>query len=244
MDATTRLANWLATHPQTINKVVDFDPATDRLFRFDLTKNNTELSPAIVNNIPKFSEWVNEKLAANNCHYGIGGYMELRTIYDNREQFETTDEQRRLHLGIDIWTDAGTPVYSPLDGLIHSFKDNNNFGDYGPTIIIEHDLDGFKLYSLYGHLSRESLDGLSVGMSVKSGQRIADFGSADVNGNWPPHLHFQLMLDMEGNSGDYFGACKNSEKERYLQNIPDPALLLQFPPAVNDQAFYLSLQIT
>ena len=233
MNATERLAAWLRDHPQQISKVVNFDAATDRLFQLDLTKNNTELSPAIVNDTPKFCAWVNQKLAANNCRYGIGGYMELRTIYDDREQFETADEQRRLHLGTDIWADAGTPVYSPLEGKIHSFKDNDNFGDYGPTIIIEHDLDGFKLFSLYGHLNRESLIGLNIGMIVKSGQQIAEFGSAEVNGNWPPHLHFQLMLDMEGNSGDYFGACKNSEKEKYLQNIPDPALLLLFPPAVN-----------
>ena len=233
MNATELLANWLKDHPQHINKVVDFNPAADRLFQFDLTKNNTELSPAIVNDTPKFSAWVNKKLSDNNCRYGIGGYMELRTIYDDREQFGTTDEQRRLHLGVDIWADAGTLVYAPLDGTVHSFKDNDNFGDYGPTIILEHNLNGLMLYSLYGHLNRESLIGLSVGMPMQGGQKIAEFGNAEVNGNWPPHLHFQLMLDMEGNAGDYFGACKNSEKGKYLLNIPDPALLLQFPPAIN-----------
>ena len=226
MDATSRLAQWLNEDPQQISSVVDYDAANDRLYKFDLTKNNPELSPELVNDIPKFSDWVNKKLAANHCRYGIGGYMELRTIYDNREQFDTTDEPRRLHLGIDIWADAGTLVYAPLNGKIHSFKDNANFGDYGPTIILEHNLGGFTIYSLYGHLSRESLKGLGTGMPVKSGEQIATFGTAEVNGNWPPHLHFQLMLDMEGNTGDYFGACKLSEKEKYLQNIPDPALLL------------------
>jgi murein DD-endopeptidase MepM/ murein hydrolase activator NlpD len=233
MNATELLANCLKDHPKHINKVVDFNSAADRLFQFDLTKNNTELSPAIVNDTPKFSAWVNKKLSDNNCRYGIGGYMELRTIYDDREQFGTADEPRRLHLGIDIWADAGTPVYAPMDGTVHSFKDNDNFGDYGPTIILEHNLNGLMLYSLYGHLNRESLIGLSVGMPMQGGQKIAEFGNAEVNGNWPPHLHFQLMLDMEGNAGDYFGACKNSEKGKYLLNIPDPALLLQFPPAIN-----------
>ena len=228
MDATSRLAAWLNDHPQHISNVVDYNAATDKLFKFDLTKNNAELSPALVNDTANFSAWVNKKLADNHCRYGIGGYMELRTIYDNREQFDTTDEPRRLHLGVDIWSDGGTPVYSPLDGKIHSFKDNANFGDYGPTIIVEHHLNERTLYSLYGHLSRESLTGLTIGMPVKSGQQIATFGTAEVNGNWPPHRHFQLMLDMEGMAGDYFGACKLSEKDKYLQNIPDPALLLGF----------------
>ena len=232
MDASARFAAALNAHPQNISKVVDFDEAEDRLYQFDLTKNNTELSFGVVNDVAKFTHWVDQKLADNNCRYGIGGYMELRTIYDNREQFEISGEQRRLHLGIDIWADAGTPVYAPLDGEIHSFQDNAHFGDYGPTIILKHQLGELTLYSLYGHLNRECLAGLSIGKSIKSGDHIADFGTAEVNGGWPPHLHFQLMLDMENWVGDYPGASRNSDKAKYLQNIPDPALLLKFPPAI------------
>jgi murein DD-endopeptidase MepM/ murein hydrolase activator NlpD len=234
MDATSRLSAQLKHHPRPISNVVDFNADTDALYKFNLTKGNPELSAGLVNDIPEFSLWVNKKLAENNCRYGIGGYLELRTIYDNRGQFNTLDEPRRLHLGVDIWADAGTPVYAPLTGKIHSFKDNANFGDYGPTIILEHDINGLKLYSLYGHLSRESLVERTSGTPVKSGEQIGTFGNAEVNGNWPPHLHFQLMLDMEGNVGDYFGACKLSEKEKYLLNVPDPKLLLGLPDAINE----------
>jgi len=233
MDATARLAAALKVYSPDLSKVVDFDEAEDRLYQFDLTKNNTELSFEEVNDVAKFSYWVNEKLADNKARYGIGGYMELRTIYDNREQFETGGEQRQLHLGVDIWADAGTPVYVPLDGVIHSFQDNAHFGDYGPTIILKHQLGELTFYSLYGHLNRECLTDLNIGMPIQRGQHIADFGTAEVNGGWPPHLHFQLILDMEGMVGDYPGACRNSDKAKYLQNIPDPALLLQFPAAVN-----------
>ena len=233
MDASARLVAALKSRPQSISKVVDFDVAKDRLYQFDLTKNNTELGFEVVNDVAKFSNWVHQKLAENHCRYGIGGYRELRTIYDNREQFETSGEQRRLHLGVDVWADAGTPVYAPLDGEIHSFQDNAHFGDYGPTIILKHQLGELTFYSLYGHLNRECLTNLSVNMPIQGGKHIANFGSAEVNGGWPPHLHFQLMLDMEGMEGDYPGACRNSDKAKYLQNIPDPALLLQFPAAVN-----------
>jgi len=233
MDATARLAAALKTHSPGISRVVDFDGVKDRFYQFDLTKNNTELSFEVVNDITKFSHWVDEKLTANNCRYGIGGYMELRTIYDNREQFETAGEQRQLHLGVDIWANAGTPVYVALDGVVHSFQDNAHFGDYGPTIILKHQLGELTFYSLYGHLNRECLIDLQIDMPIQSGQHIANFGTAEVNGGWPPHLHFQLMLDMEGMIGDYPGACRNSGKANYLQNIPDPALLLQFPTAVN-----------
>lgn len=227
MNATEHLTAWLQQHPQAISKAVNFDAAKDKLYPFDLTANNPELSADILSDVSRFSHWVTQKLADNHCRYGIGGFMELRTIYDNREQFRTDGQERRnLHLGVDIWGDADTPVYAPLAGKIHSFRDNNHFGDYGPTIILEHHLDGFTLYSLYGHLSRKNLAGLTVGQPVTDGQLIASFGDVHENGNWPPHLHFQLMLDMMGCQGDFPGACKPSEKERYLQLIADAGVLL------------------
>jgi len=36
------------------------------------------------------------------------------------------------------------------------------------------------------------------------------------------------MFDMEGKYGDYPGVCRYSEKEEYLKNVPDPALVLRF----------------
>ncbi len=233
MDRHTLFANYVNNHPEAIGKVVDFDADHDRLCHFDLTAANKELTAEVINKPSMFSQLVNEKLRDNNCRYGIGGYMEHRTIYAFSSHFNTDDEPRRLHLGVDIWSDAGTPVYAPLDGIVHSYQDNNTIGDYGPTIILQHDLDGLTLYSLYGHLSRKSLEGLSKGMPVSKNRQIATLGNADENGHWPPHLHFQLMFDMEGKQGDYPGVAKFSEKEIWQKNIPDPGLILRFPDAVN-----------
>lgn len=227
MNATERLSVWLQQHPQAISKVVDFDAATDKLYPLNLTAHNQQLTAAILSDVSQFSRWMTQQLSANNCRYGIGGYMELRTIYDNREQFATDGQERRnMHLGVDIWGNAGTPVYAPLPGRIHSFQNNDHFGDYGPTIILEHDLDGLMLYSLYGHLSSKNLDALSVGQPVTGGQLIATLGDMHENGSWPPHLHFQLMLDMQGYRGDFPGACKPSEQKKYLEIIPDPGVVL------------------
>jgi murein DD-endopeptidase MepM/ murein hydrolase activator NlpD len=229
MDASARLAAFVKTHPVAIGKVVDYNPGTDSLFKLDLTAANTELTPALIADTAEFSNWVTNKLKANNCRYGVGGYLEHRTIYDGSALFNTTDEPRRLHLGVDIWADAGTPIYAPLAGTIHSFQDNNNPADYGPTIILQHDLDGLTLYTLYGHLNRECLQGLQVGQAISKNQHIAAFGDINENGHWPPHLHFQLMFDMQGKAGDYPGACRYSEKDEYIKNIPDPNLILGFP---------------
>ncbi|MES2275770.1 MAG: peptidoglycan DD-metalloendopeptidase family protein [Bacteroidota bacterium] len=228
MDKHGQLAQYIHNHPEATGKVVDYDPATDSLYTFDFTAGNTELSPSDVADTQKFSTWVNQKLAAGNYKYGIGGYMEHRTLYARSALFNTDEEPRRLHLGVDIWALAGTPVYAPFSGQIHSFNDNNNFGDYGPTIILQHNLDGLKLYSLYGHLNRESLQGLYPGKAIAQNQQIALFGHADVNGAWPPHLHFQLMFDIQGCSGDYPGVGRFSEMETLKANIPDPELVLRF----------------
>jgi hypothetical protein len=235
MDASGQLAAYIRAHPNSVGKVVDFDPNADRLCHFDLTAENKDLDAATITNPKKFDLWVTEKLSANNCRYGIGGYMEHRTIYAGIPLFDNgLDEPRFLHVGIDVWASAETAVYSPLKGKVHSFNDNNNHGDYGPTIILEHNLDGLKLYSLYGHLSRKNLVELSIGMPISVNQQIGNFGSIDENGHWPPHLHFQLMFDMEGKQGDYPGACRYSEKDKYLKNIPDPQMILQFPSTVNE----------
>jgi murein DD-endopeptidase MepM/ murein hydrolase activator NlpD len=92
-------------------------------------------------------------------------------------------------------------------------------------------LDGLTLYSLYGHVNTDSLKTLQVGALITKGQQIAAFGTENENGSWPPHLHFQLMFDMQGKAGDYPGVCRFSEKDQYQQNIPDPDLILKFSSA-------------
>lgn len=229
MDRHKQLGHFITANPDKVGKVVYFDAARHKLLRLDFTDANRELNPEIIGHTQQFSAWVFKKLKENRCKYGVGGYFENRTIYSRSALFNTTDEPRSLHLGVDIWGDAGTMVYAPMAGKVHSFQDNDNFGDYGATIILEHDLDGLKLFTLYGHLNHESFLGLSEGMVIEKGEALGEFGNTEENGNWPPHLHFQLMFDMQGLKGDYPGACRPSDQEAYRQNIADPGLILQFP---------------
>lgn len=158
----------------------------------------------------------------------VGGYDEERAIYSGPVFTPPAGaEPRTVHLGIDIFAEAGTPVFAPLEGRIHSFQDNANPKDYGPTIIVEHAVaEALTFYTLYGHLSRDSLDGVLVGQSVARGQEIARLGGAEVNGDWPPHLHFQVILDMQGKTGDYPGVFRKGEREQWKRICPDPAPLL------------------
>ncbi len=226
MNSLLKLQEFLTNPSTKIGKVVDFNLSSDTLFPLDFTSKNTELTPAILTNTDVFSHWVADKLAKNKATYGIGGYNEHRTIYSRSEHFDTAEEPRRLHLGTDIWGPATTPVYNFYEAKVHSFKFNDNFGDYGATIILHYQLGEVTVFGLYGHLSLASLDGLSEGQIIPAGKQFASFGVKEENGFWPPHLHFQLMFDMEGLKGDYPGVCQFSKRENYLQNCPDPALVL------------------
>lgn len=227
MDKLCKLKDWLDRFSGLIGKVVDFDPATDRLLPFDFTASNTELDLATLIDTNRFAAWVNQKLAMSKARYGIGGYNEHRTIYGRSAHFDQDAEPRRLHLGVDIWGPAGTPIYNFFNGTVHSFQFNNHFGDYGATIIMQYQLCDLDLYILYGHLDLASLQNLREGMSIPKGQVLAHFGEQAENGHWPPHLHLQLMFDMQDMKGDYPGVCQFSMRDRYLQNCPDPMLILK-----------------
>lgn len=216
----------IKSNASAIQKVVDFDVNIDRLLPLDFTASNTELTDEILDHTDLFSAWVNQKLAYNNARYGIGGYNEHRTIYSRSTHFDTGEEPRRLHLGVDIWGPAGTPIYTFYDATVQSFANNNNFGDYGATIILAYEIEGFRFNALYGHLSLASLNNLEEGKFIPAGSKIAELGTKEENGYWPPHLHFQIIQDMQGLKGDYLGVCKFSEREKYLANCPDPNLIL------------------
>lgn len=223
----------LRKYAHTFHPVVNFIPGKDKLLKLDFTESNHNLTPAIYNDIDAFSTYINQQLEKSNSRYGIGGYAELRVIYASSHHFDAGDEPRRLHLGIDIWGAAGTPVYAFMGGSIHSFGFNDNKGDYGATLVLLHQLEGFAFYTLYGHLSKKDIANLGAAQYVVRGQEIAHFGQPADNGHWPPHLHFQVILDMELKEGDYPGVCKYSEREKYLANCPDPDLILQMNQYAN-----------
>lgn len=223
-------AEWLIPLSENSYPVVTFDPASDRLLPLDFTDANQELTGPIINDTAAFSLYISRKLAAANARYGIGGYNEHRTVYSRSKVFDSAipgEEPRRLHLGIDIWSPSGTPVHAPLEATVHSFAFNDRYGDYGATIILRHELNGYIFHTLYGHLSLSDLDGLYEGMPVARGSVIAHFGKPEENGHWPSHLHFQLIRDMGDRKGDYPGVCRFSEREQYLGNCPDPDYILQ-----------------
>ncbi|MCW3114459.1 MAG: hypothetical protein JWR18_2855 [Segetibacter sp.] len=222
----TLLHNVLQKHQSTFHPVVPFNAEKDKLLQLDFTDANKNLTAEILANTDDFAKYIDEQLGTK-YKYGIGGYGEHRTIYSRSSKFDGLEEPRRLHLGIDIWGPVGTPVFAPLGGYVHSFSFNDFFGDYGATIILQHQLDSISFNTLYGHLSLRDIESIQEGQYISRGVEFAHFGPAKENGYWPAHLHFQIVSEMHEKKGDYHGVCKYSEREKYLQNCPDPDIILQ-----------------
>jgi peptidoglycan LD-endopeptidase LytH len=224
----TNLSCILQSHSNDFHAVVPFRAGLDKIVTFDMTVSNRELNDEVVSDVDKYSLYIQLQLSTVNARYGIGGYGEHRTVYGRSNVFDSEipgQEPRRLHLGLDIWGEAGTEIFAPLAGKVHSFAFNNRYGDYGATIILSHEIANAKFYSLYGHLSLADLEPLEAGMAIEKGDLFAHFGEAAENGHWPPHLHFQLISDIGDATGDYPGVCRYSEREKYLANCPDPDLI-------------------
>lgn len=223
------LTDILRKNQASFGPVVPFNPATDRITTLDLTAANTTLTDEILNSTPAFSAWVNTQCSQAGARYAAGGYAEHRTVYKVSRVFDgqAGAAPRRLHLGLDIWGRYGTAVMAPLPGIVHSFAFNNNPGDYGATILLSHQLNGITFYTLYGHLSLSSLQNLQEGQRIEKGQIFAAFGIPAENGQWPPHLHMQIIEDIGTWKGDYPGVCAWEEREKWLANSPDPELILQ-----------------
>lgn len=220
--------NFLAGLTQGFTPVIEAGFAFEDYVAIDLSEKNRELEKRILTSSEAFEAYLQQFLKKRSKKVAFGGYDEKRGLYRRSELFsEDTVAPRSIHLGIDIWAAAGTSVLAVLDGRIHSFRNNNNFGDYGPTIILEHEIKGTKFYSLYGHLSRSSLQGLYVGQEFQKGEKIAVLGAAEENGDYAPHLHFQIIRDMGGKKGDFPGVCSENDRQSFLANCPDPNLLLK-----------------
>jgi 4-aminobutyrate aminotransferase-like enzyme/Ser/Thr protein kinase RdoA (MazF antagonist) len=208
----------------------------------DLSVGSPDLgSWADIEDAQKLHRLIEDALLRQSPHAtiapGIGKYNEVRPFYtaDAYEvQGNEGPEWRTVHIGLDVFLPPGTAVFAPYDGIIHSFQDNANDRDYGPTIIVEHRLEQPLLpqypasaffYTLYGHLTRTSLEHLQQGQRVKAGEKLCEIGPMPENGNWSPHLHFQVMLDLLGRKGDFPGVTFPEKRAIWTSICPNPGLI-------------------
>jgi hypothetical protein len=229
MPAMTALTSLLASHRDRFRPVIPFDLGAGGHVVFDFTESSPDFARVDVNDAVSFSELLFARIRVAEVPVGIGRYDEDRFIYRHSPLFNGETGRRSIHLGIDLFVTAGTEVMTPLPGRIHSVADNAGLGDYGPTVILEHELGETRFWTLYGHLGRWSALRLEIGAELVPGESFAEVGHIRENGGWPPHLHFQIVTELGDHSGDYPGVAAPSERARWLALCPDPNLILGIP---------------
>lgn len=217
------LVSWLRTNRQDFRPVVD--SRTEPIV-FDFSVGSKDWSFKELAEPGFAAEQIGQRMADADADVGVGRYDEVRLVYRG-DQFAVGDERRTVHVGLDLFQPPGSIVRAPLGGTVHSFADNDRPYDYGPTLILEHrPANGPVFYTLYGHLSRESLNRVSRGMEVAGGDPIGEIGDMHENGGWAPHLHFQLISDLLDHDGDFPGVAAPSTREVWLSLSPDPRLVV------------------
>jgi 4-aminobutyrate aminotransferase-like enzyme/Ser/Thr protein kinase RdoA (MazF antagonist) len=228
------VSGWLKQNSANFGSIVDDDLRTANQCVLDLSVGSLLLGgDGDGADLAAVTEKIFRQMQAAQAGVGIGRYNEARLVYTSelfRARTEEMAEHRTVHLGIDLFKPSGAPVYAPLAGKVHSLANNRAPLDYGPTIILEHRTDADEpFYTLYGHLSPDSLTGLDAGQPVAKGRQIAAIGEPGSNGGWTPHLHFQIMLDLLGENGTFPGVARPSDRELWMNICPDPNLVLGIP---------------
>jgi 4-aminobutyrate aminotransferase-like enzyme/Ser/Thr protein kinase RdoA (MazF antagonist) len=226
---------WLRGHTASFAPLMGRPLADAPRVVFDLSVESPLIgSPVQAADAGALTAILFDELRRTGAPFGLGRYDEARLVYASpafRPAGRPLAEGRTVHLGIDVFAEPGTPVYAPCSAVVYSVRDNDALYDYGPTVILEHPAEGDRpaFFTLYGHLSRASVTGLKEGAAVAQGARLAEIGPCPENGGWPPHVHFQIILDLLGQRGDFPGVCRASEREIWKSLCPDPNLILGLP---------------
>jgi murein DD-endopeptidase MepM/ murein hydrolase activator NlpD len=216
------LSRKLASPHTPRSKIIDTD---GKAIVLDLSSKSRMFGQSLRGaGVDLLGELIDDAMRAAGTGYAFGRYAEVRELYSN-ENFKNPDsnESRTVHMGIDLFCEAGTIVKAPLDAELAIIANNQVELDYGPMLVLKHAIDGHAFYSLYGHLDLDSISHLENGQTLRAGERIAAVGSPPENGNWPAHLHFQLILDLLGLGKDFPGVAYRSQRSFWLAMSPSPA---------------------
>ena len=107
----------------------------------------------------------------------------------DEQVYSDTMNDYRVHLGIDIVTEASAAVYAAADGKIERIWEDTLMGN---CMAIKHSGNS---YTIYKNLAVSLPEGIAEGVSVRAGQLIASVGeTAMTELAEEPHLHFEMTV--------------------------------------------------
>lgn len=110
-------------------------------------------------------------------------------------RFHPIHQMEKMHTGVDLVMDEGTPIYATGDGVVCVSKSEAT--GYGRQIVIDH---GFGYKSRYAHMLELHFP---VGTPVKRGQCIGLSGNSGSSTG--AHLHYEVLYrDAHVNPANYY----------------------------------------
>lgn len=229
---------WISDHYKTIHFPVS---NIKNLHWLDLSVGSLEIGTTdTLLNPTALGKVISQQMEDVGATVAIGRYNEARAFYASdifRSAGNDVEHERTIHIGMDFFSAAGEEVMAVLDGTVCSLANNEGAFNYGPTVILEHVVSPtLTFYTLYGHLSSDSLTNLRAGDLIKKGSVVGRTGNPSENGNWPPHLHFQIILDRMNREGDFPGVASAHQRSLWQSISPDPWLLFTGKESVRPQS--------
>ena len=238
----SKVAGYLAK--QEVMPIFDFDwksSATNGNLSKNVSRNSVrDLSIDLSVNSPQhhlikhiasteeLHEYINSSFHKLNSKVLIGKHKEQRFSYLH-DEFAIPGfpgEFRSVHLGLDLFVESGTQIYAQLPGTIVSVFNNEGKYGHGPTLILKHKIDDeTSFYLRYGCLSRQSVQNVKTGQKISSGERLGIVGTFEENGNWPPHVHVQVICDLLNYKTDFPSSINPTEVELWTSLCPNPSSL-------------------
>ena len=227
-----RIVAWLKAHADAIAPLTGHDLRVAPVAPIDLGVGSPLLSGDPATNTPaEVDRRVRRVIAEHGAVLGAGGYDEARVMYAWDGE-PTAGERRTIHIGLDLSLPPGSPLHAPLDGVVHGVEHADAHHDYGPVVVLRHETtgdDSSEFFTLYGHLTLDSIASLRIGQRIAKGHGFARVGSPPDNGDWWPHVHVQVITDMLDVPCNVDGVVRPSQRAVWRSLCPDPNLLLGIP---------------
>lgn len=230
---------WASKNSFEVSDLFPSAPSNE-FYHLDLSVSSTWIGHQEEFNDLDFFQFKINKLHAKHPNKVItGGYLEPRPIYTSTAYDKTGNhgrESRTIHLGLDFWLPAYTSVHALFDGIVVTACDDHGDKEYGGLVILKHQIEDFEFFTLYGHNTVKSATQHTIGDRIKKGDKIAELGDYPENGNWAPHLHFQIMLSMLDYELDFPGVAYFKQLKVWKELCPDPNLLFKSDVLNNSNA--------
>ena len=225
-----KLSAWLETHRNDISPIVMSRPPRHRRTCWISASAAHCLERTRSTPTGKLAEAISDELRRVGSRVGIGRYDEARftsAAYRSIGKDTPTDELASIHIGVDIYAAAGTPVRAPLPATVLRVTHHSGAQDPGATVILQHLCgEDARCFTLYGHLLAESVAGLTKGQRIEPGHVLGEVGTSEPGAGKLAHLHFQLATDLLDKEEGPPDMVPVSHRDVWKELSPNPNMLL------------------